>query len=73
MAQPPTEGDLATLIKIATPSTLDPAVLLTGFYSPDAPATGTGLCRDKSIHYSIVSNSKRLGVIQVATYWGLVK
>lgn len=65
--------DETVLIKVTTAFTLDPAITLMGIYSPDVPATGTKLCMDKAINCSILCNSKRLEIIQVATYWGLVR
>lgn len=63
--------DETVLIKVTTAFTLDPAISLMGIYSPDIPATGTKLCMDKASNCSILCHSRRLEIIQVATYWGL--
>lgn len=67
------EGNLAILTKITTAFTLGPVTPLMEIYSPDIPATGIALYTDKAIHCSILCDRKRLEIIQVAIYWGLVK
>lgn len=75
MARSPMEGNLAILIRITTPLTFDPAMSLMGIYSPDIPGTGTKLrmaWTRKTMLCSVLHNSERLEIIQVAISWGLV-